>query len=139
MRHRWRLHLSHRVARPKELAPNVLESILSNLVDNVRQHGSQRVHVHISAQPEKHMGRYLVEITVQDDGPGVSAADSDRIFTPFFTTARRSGGTGLGLSIVQALVVAHHGTVALEESPSGARFRILIPEDSDHPAEGKSS
>ena len=121
------------------MAPEVLESILSNLVDNARQHGGPRVHVHLSAHPEKHAGRDLVEITVQDDGPGVSASDSDRIFTPFFTTARQSGGTGLGLSIVQALVVAHHGTIALEESPSGARFRILIPEDSDHPAQGKSS
>jgi signal transduction histidine kinase len=125
--------------RPVAMAPEVLESILSNLVDNARQHGSPRVHVHLSAHPENHAGRNLVEITVQDDGLGVSASDSNRIFTPFFTTARQSGGTGLGLSIVQALVVAHHGTIALEESPSGARFRILIPEDSDHPTQGKSS
>jgi signal transduction histidine kinase len=125
--------------RSVAMAPEVLESILSNLVDNARQHGSPRVHVHLSAHPEKHAGRDLVEITIQDDGPGVSAADSSRIFTPFFTTARQSGGTGLGLSIVQALVVAHHGTIDLEESPSGARFRILIPEDSDRLAQGKSS
>jgi signal transduction histidine kinase len=121
------------------MAPEVLESILSNLVDNARQHGSPEVHVHLSAHSENHAGRNLVEITVQDDGPGVSASDSNRIFTPFFTTARQSGGTGLGLSIVQALVVSHHGTITLEESPSGARFRFLIPGDSYHPAQGKSS
>ena len=80
-----------------------------------------------------------MEITVQDDGPGVSASDADRIFAPFFTTAKQSGGTGLGLSIVQALVTAHHGSIALAESPSGPRFRIQIPTDSDHPARGKSS
>lgn len=125
--------------KPVAMAPEVLESILSNLVDNARQHGSPEVHVRFSAHSEKHEGKDLVEITVQDDGPGVSASDSDRIFTPFFTTARHSGGTGLGLSIVRALVVAHHGTIALEESPSGARFSILIPKDSDHPAQGKSS
>ena len=62
--------------RPVAMAPEVLESILSNLVDNARQHGSPRVHVHLSAHPEKHVGRDLVEITVQDDGPGVSASDS---------------------------------------------------------------
>jgi signal transduction histidine kinase len=126
-------------ARSVAMAPEVLESILSNLVDNARQHGGPEVHVHLSAHPENHAGRNLVEITVQDDGPGVSASDSNRIFAPFFTTARQSGGTGLGLSIVRALVVAHHGTIALEESPSGARFRILIPEDSDHSAQGESS
>ena len=73
---------------PVVMAPEVLESILSNLVDNARQHGSSGVHVHLSAQPETHEGRDLVEITVQDDGPGVSASDTSRIFTPFFTTAR---------------------------------------------------
>ncbi len=83
--------------RPVAMAPEVLESILSNLVDNARQHGSPGVHVNLSAHPEKHEERDVVEITVQDDGPGVSASDSDRIFTPFFTTARKSGGTGLGL------------------------------------------
>jgi signal transduction histidine kinase len=125
--------------RPVAMAPEVFESILSNLVDNARQHGSPGVHVHLSAHPENHAGRNLVEITVQDDGPGISESNSKRIFTPFFTTARQSGSTGLGLSIVQALVVAHHGTIALEESPSGARFRILIPVDNDHLVQGKSS
>jgi len=115
---------------PVAVAAEVLESILSNLVDNGRQHGGPRVHVHLSARLEERVGRDFVEITVQDNGPGVSASDSGRIFTPFFTTARDSGGTGLGLSIVQALVVAHLGTIALEESPSGARFRILLPVDS---------
>jgi signal transduction histidine kinase len=109
------------------MAPEVLESVLSNLVDNARQHGSPAVHVHLSARPAKDAGRDLVEIVVEDDGPGVSAADAHRIFTPFFTTARQSGGTGLGLSIVQALVLAHDGTIALEEGASGARFRVVLP------------
>ena len=74
------------------MAPEVLESVLSNLVDNARQHGGPKVHVHISANLKKDGGKDLVEIAVQDDGPGVSAADADRIFTPFFTTAKQSGG-----------------------------------------------
>ncbi|MGB6068247.1 MAG: HAMP domain-containing sensor histidine kinase [Desulfomonilaceae bacterium] len=109
------------------MAPEVLESILSNLVDNARQHGGSQVSVHLSTRPEKVAGRDLVEIIVQDNGPGVSESDCGRIFTPFFTTARESGGTGLGLSIVRALVTAHHGTITLEGSASGARFSILLP------------
>jgi signal transduction histidine kinase len=112
---------------PIAMAPEVLESILSNLVDNARQHGGPQVKVHLSACPKNDAGKDLVQITVQDDGPGVSAADAHRIFTPFFTTARQSGGTGLGLSIVRALVVAHNGTIDLEEGTSGARFRIVLP------------
>ena len=61
----------------------------------------------------------------------MSAADTDKIFTHFFTTAKQSGGTGLGLSVVQALVTAHHGTIALAESGPGARFRILLPVNFD--------
>lgn len=121
---------------PVAMAPEVLESILSNLVDNARQHGGSRVRVHLSAHRRRHAEKNLVEITVQDDGPGVSASDSGRIFAAFFTTARESGGTGLGLSIVQALVVAHHGTITLEKSPSGARFSILLPVGASDPAQG---
>ena len=98
-----------RVAMP----PEVLESLLSNLVDNARQHGGPKVHVHISANLKNSAEKDFVEIDVQDDGPGVSAANIDKIFTHFFTTAKKSGGTGLGLSVVQALVTAHHGTIAL--------------------------
>jgi signal transduction histidine kinase len=112
---------------PVPMAPEVLESILSNLVDNARQHGGPQVHVALSARLAKDAGRDLVEIIVQDDGPGVSVADAQSIFTQFFTTARQSGGTGLGLSIVRAHVEAHDGTIALEESASGARFLIVVP------------
>lgn len=115
---------------PVAMAPEALETILSNLVDNARQHGTAGVHVHLSAHAEKQGGKDLVKITVQDDGPGVSPSDAERIFTPFFTTARQSGGTGVGLSIVQALVNAHHGSIALEESSEGARFVVLLPVDS---------
>ena len=114
---------------PVAMAPEVLESVLSNLVDNARQHGGPKAHVRISTNLKKDGD--FVEITVQDDGPGIAAADRDRIFAPFFTTAKRSGGTGLGLSIVQALVTAHHGTIALAENDSGAGFRILLPVNFD--------
>jgi signal transduction histidine kinase len=113
------------------MAPEVLESVLSNLVDNARQHGGPKAHVRISTNLKKDGEKDFVEIIVQDDGPGISAANRDRIFAPFFTTAKRSGGTGLGLSIVQALVTAHHGSIALAESDSGARFRILLPVNVD--------
>ncbi len=116
---------------PVAMGPEELESILSNLVENTRQHGGPRVNVHISAHLKKVAKKDFVEIVIEDDGPGISKADADRIFTPFFTTAKQSGGTGLGLSIVQALVTAHHGSIALTESGSGARFCVLLPVNSD--------
>jgi signal transduction histidine kinase len=109
------------------MSPEVLDSILSNLVDNAGRHGGPTIRVHLSAKPEIHEDKRFVAITVQDDGPGVPESHRDRIFTPFFTTARPSGGTGLGLAIVQALVTAHHGAITLEPSESGARFRLTAP------------
>jgi len=54
---------------------------------------------------------------VDDNGPGIPAADRDKVFRPFFTS--RSRGTGLGLSIVQKIVLTHHGRVAIGTGPAG--------------------
>ncbi len=113
------------------MAPEVLESVLSNLVDNAKQHGGPRVNLRLTAKLVKHYAKDAVEIVVQDDGRGVSASDVDKIFKPFFTTGRESGSTGLGLSIIQALIIAHHGTIAFQESRAGARFRIILPTDDE--------
>jgi signal transduction histidine kinase len=113
--------------RPIAMAPEVFDSIVSNLVDNARQHGGDGVQVRLSARPAKHQGRDCAEIEVQDNGKGVPESDAGRIFAPFFTTARQSGGTGLGLSIVQTIVSAHEGAITLEPSASGAQFRLVLP------------
>jgi two-component system, NtrC family, sensor histidine kinase AtoS len=67
-----------------------------------------------------------VVVDVIDDGPGVAAELSDRIFNPFFTT--KTTGTGLGLPIVRKIVDAHDGRIDLSSEPGhGTRFRITLP------------
>lgn len=67
-----------------------------------------------------------VGFEVWDNGPGIPAADRERIFAPFFSM--RKGGTGLGLALVQRVVKAHHGSVTVREAPGGgAAFRVLLP------------
>ena len=69
-----------------------------------------------------HRGR----IRVEDQGPGVPAAQRSRIFEPFYTT--RKGGTGLGLAVVERIVVDHGGDLEVEASPEGgAAFVIHLP------------
>ena len=58
-----------------------------------------------------------VEISVVDNGCGISKENLSRIFDPFFTTKPPGSGTGLGLSIVQELVAAQHGTVRVDSEP----------------------
>ncbi len=66
-----------------------------------------------------------VELRVTDTGSGVSAADKEKLFLPYFSTKGR--GTGLGLAIVSHIVQDHHGRVRVEDNkPRGARFIVEL-------------
>ena len=72
------------------------------------------------------------EIDVIDHGPGVPAAQRERIFERFHrsdpTRSRDQGGSGLGLSIASAVVAAHGGRISVDDTPGGgATFRIELP------------
>ncbi len=67
-----------------------------------------------------------IQITVSDNGEGVSPDQKDIIFNPFFTT--KTKGTGLGLAISRRIIEAHLGQVSCQDNPSGgAKFVIEIP------------
>jgi nitrogen fixation/metabolism regulation signal transduction histidine kinase len=64
-------------------------------------------------------------ILVEDNGPGIPEAKRSEVFLPFFTT--KAKGTGVGLSLARQIVLAHDGTISIEQSElGGARFRIII-------------
>ncbi len=70
----------------------------------------------------------VVNITVDDTGPGMPRKARENLFSAFRGSAR-SGGTGLGLVIARELVLAHGGTIGLVEKPGpGTQFRIEIPD-----------
>jgi two-component system osmolarity sensor histidine kinase EnvZ len=92
---------------------------LTNLVDNARRHAR---HVALGAVP---LGR-VVQVTVDDDGPGISPERRESVFRPFESSG--DGGTGLGLTIARDIVRAHGGEIVLEDSPlGGLRARIRLP------------
>lgn len=67
-----------------------------------------------------------VKIELKDDGPGISADDIERIFSPFFTT--KPQGTGLGLAIVRKVVNAHDGRIHASSAPGrGTTFTVTLP------------
>ncbi|MGW6693338.1 ATP-binding protein [Rhodococcus sp. NPDC054953] len=104
-----------------------LERALANLMDNADRHGGGLVGITIRVHGP------VVLIDVDDRGPGVRAADRNRIFERFATAhpGRRSAtgsGTGLGLALVAETVAAHGGTVTCGDRPGGgARFTITLP------------
>lgn len=99
--------------------PGELRRVLVNLVENAIRHASAEVRLAV-AGPE---GAYHL-VTVTDDGPGVPAADRERVFARFTrlddARARDAGGAGLGLAIVRELVRRAGGTVELADATPGA-------------------
>ncbi len=100
---------------------DVLESILVNMIANSLLHGGPQAEVSVTAQQEGSG----VELLISNSGREISAANREKIFRPFFTTARESGGSGLGLTIVQSLVTAHGGTIELLPDRT-TTFRIVL-------------
>jgi signal transduction histidine kinase len=71
-------------------------------------------------------------VTVADTGPGIPAADLERVFERFYRTAAAARqvvpGTGLGLAIAKAIVEAHNGSIAVHSTEGlGSTFTVLLP------------
>ncbi len=68
----------------------------------------------------------VVGFSIRDNGPGIPAADLDRIFGGFFST--KEGGMGIGLTICQTIIAGHGGQISASNHPEGgAEFRVTIP------------
>ena len=104
------------------IAPDIFDTVMTNLIDNSRQNGARRVDIACSQADG------ALQMTVTDNGVGISDANAEHVFESFFTTRRNEGGTGLGLGIVRSLLKAYEGEISLERSERGATFRMAIPE-----------
>mgnify|MGYP001765958079 CR=1 FL=1 len=98
---------------------------LRNLIENAQRYGG-------AATIALHDLEGVVQITIDDTGPGIPEADLARVFDPFTrletSRSRETGGIGLGLPIAKAIIEAHGGTVLLENRPEkGLRCRITLP------------
>ena len=107
------------------LRHNAFRRCFGNLLGNAARHAQ---HIRLAAQRRDHQ----LEITVDDDGPGIPEDRREDVFKAFFRLdeARNldSGGVGLGLSISRDIVHAHGGEISLETSPlGGLRVVVLLP------------
>jgi two-component system OmpR family sensor kinase len=108
--------------------PERLTQVVRNLLDNAIRHAGAEGRVELSAAAE---GDRLT-IRVDDDGPGITPEERERVFDRFHRSEsardRDSGGSGLGLAICRAIVELHGGTIWAEESPlGGARVAFEVP------------
>jgi len=117
------LHVEQGVTLP--LRRDGMRRCLTNLITNAQRHGE---HVAVRAGRRKN----LVEITIDDDGPGIPPQHHEDVFKPFFRLEQSrnpaTGGIGLGLTIARDVARSHGGDVSLESAPGGGlRARIWLP------------
>ena len=100
-----------------------IRQALFNLLRNAQeaiQHAHGKIQIAASAVSDG------IQITVHDNGCGMTAQQTEQIFFPFVTY--KPGGTGLGLAVTRQIIEAHHGTLRVESVPGeGTTFYILLP------------
>ncbi|HZS57459.1 MAG TPA: ATP-binding protein [Bryobacteraceae bacterium] len=101
-----------------------MKRVIVNLIDNAAEAMTEapvRQLIIATSQPSPE----VVQLSVTDTGCGISSADKEKLFLPYFSTKAR--GTGLGLAIVSHIITEHRGTVHVEDNyPTGAHFVIHL-------------
>jgi signal transduction histidine kinase len=114
--------------------PDLLLRCLTNLIENSIKYAGSGRWVQVSARAGRQAGRPVVEVAVEDRGPGIRDDETTAVFEPFFrgSSAResRQPGSGLGLAIVKSAVEAQGGWIVLDRAvPHGCKFRLFLPAD----------
>jgi signal transduction histidine kinase len=127
--------------------PELVLRCLTNLIENAVKYAASGGWILLSARGCRHSGRSMVEVTIEDRGPGIERDEVAVVFEPFYRgkSARRSRapGSGLGLAIARHTMDAHGGWIKLERVlPKGCRFRLFfLPDDPAmvHSADSKAA
>jgi two-component system nitrogen regulation sensor histidine kinase NtrY len=119
---------------PVRLDVEQIRRVVINLVDNaVEALGGTQAGLRPNGDPPRIVietqhdaANAVARVVIADNGPGVPAADREKLFMPYFSTKHR--GSGLGLAIVRRIVAEHGGSIELgDNSPAGSRFVIELP------------
>lgn len=117
------LHTEGEIVVP--VRPNAFKRCVTNLVENADRYAE-----HVSVRAGKR--GETVEITVDDDGPGIPEDKREAAFRPFYRLENsrnpQTGGVGLGLTIARDVIRGHGGDILLGVSPAGGlRARVVLP------------
>jgi nitrogen fixation/metabolism regulation signal transduction histidine kinase len=106
------------------LDPEQIRRVIINLVDNAIEAMERRGAIVLETQLDP--ANNVVRVVVADDGPGIPAAEREKLFLPYYSTKRR--GSGLGLAIVRRIIAEHGGSIEVgDNTPRGTRFTIELP------------
>ncbi|EHL29535.1 hypothetical protein LDG_8497 [Legionella drancourtii LLAP12] len=104
---------------------NLLKRAFSNLINNAAHYGVKAA-IQLQCLPKQ------IEITITDQGPGLSTTDLEHVFLPFYrgenSRSRNTGGTGLGLTIAQEILQMHQGNIVLSNlMERGLKVIVTLP------------
>lgn len=110
---------------PLRCRPLAVKRAFCNLVENAVRYGT-RARVALKQQADE------LIVTIDDDGPGIPAAELDRVFDPFYrleaSRSRETGGTGLGLTVARSTIRAHGGDIRLANRDGGGlSVTVILP------------
>ena len=101
----------------------VFTNLISNALDATRAHGGRLI------VATKELASRGIQITIADNGHGISPELKQRIFEPFYTT-KGNLGTGLGLWVTREVIEKHKGSINVRSKPKcGTVFVLFIPFD----------
>jgi two-component system sensor histidine kinase KdpD len=107
--------------------PQLLGRVLRHLLENAARYSPAGSRIVLRSRRAEDR----LEFTVQDDGPGIDAADLPLIFEKFYRgkkSSHKGKGTGMGLAIARAILAAHGGGIDAESAPGrGTTFRFWVP------------
>ena len=115
--------------------PALLDALVSNLVDNALRYTPEEGRVTVRV---RRIGDQ-VELSVEDNGPGIPAEALERVFERFYRVSQNTDGPGLGLAIVREIARAFGATVSLasnENGGTGLRASVLFAAGEDDVARG---
>lgn len=116
------IKICHVVADPQRIW-----QVMTNFIDNAIKYGKENGNVIIEFEETKKK----IEVSIEDDGPGIPKEDLNRIFERFYrvdkSRSRETGGTGLGLAIVKHILNAHNSAIAVTSKiDKGTRFTFSL-------------
>jgi len=109
-----------------------MDKVINNLLSNAFKFTPQDGRIKLSVKDVNQDELDYTEITVKDNGAGISIDNIGKVFDRFYqvdgSSTREHEGTGIGLSLVKELVELHHGTLELKSEPGfGSEFKVLLP------------
>lgn len=107
-----------------------VSEVVYTLIDNAAKYSAKGSAIRISA---RRAGDELIQMAVEDEGPGIPANLRERVFDKFFRATRdgdvrnhQPTGTGMGLAIAKGIVEAHEGTISIESGRGGKGTRVVF-------------